>query len=463
MGTLRFEEKQLLDKAASSYDILGATIARLYEAKPNPRVFTYTGMLGAIALLRSPTDGQCFLKLVSVSDGRILWEQTIGRDIKYVQDKPYFHSFMGSSCVIGLSFADEGEANQFFERYSQKDQFVVRPAAQPIVQQPSVQQSTIVKSPSQDSITKKTRKESAAGFFGFGKTKKEEKKGSKIDKTMISAPSNFEHVSHVGYNPNTGYSAQNIPMEWKIIFQKAGITEEQLQDKKTAKTVAKFMKQHAGQLSAGDTAVTNTSGPPPPPPATRRAPPPPPPSRGTAGRAPPPPPPSRSINQSEFIASPPVPQRSVPSVPSYPSRAETSAPPPPPPIPSQQQSRPPQMSSSGGPPPPPPPPMGGPPPPPPVPSTSRPVPSVPQPASSLPAASDSRGDLLSSIRQGHKLKSAAERTETPRSAQPGSGKTAQPPADTSDDLANALRNALSNRLNAIAGSGNNYCFISSFF
>ena len=89
----------------------------------------------------------------------------------------------------------------------------------------------------------------------------------------------------MGFDPKRGFSAQNIPKEWKLIFEKAGITEEQLQDKKTAKFVAKFMKEHAGQEGMPPAAQAS-------PPAPKRAPPPPP-SRGTQGRNPPPPPPSR--------------------------------------------------------------------------------------------------------------------------------------------------------------------------
>jgi hypothetical protein len=86
--------------------------------------------------------------------------------------------------------------------------------------------------------------------------------------------SKFSHVSHVGYDAKQGFSAQNIPQEWKLIFAKAGITEDQLKDKKTAKFVAKFMKQHGGDAPSAVPAsrVAPTSAPsqqssrPPPPP-----------------------------------------------------------------------------------------------------------------------------------------------------------------------------------------------------
>ncbi len=64
-------------------------------------------------------------------------------------------------------------------------------------------------------------------------------------------------------------------MEWKIIFEKAGITEEQLQDKKTAKIVAKFMKQHGagGGATQPQAAATQPASVDPSPKQPRRAPP----------------------------------------------------------------------------------------------------------------------------------------------------------------------------------------------
>ncbi|KAI8850935.1 P21-Rho-binding domain-containing protein [Chytridium lagenaria] len=73
---------------------------------------------------------------------------------------------------------------------------------------------------------------------------------------MISAPTDFKHVSHVGYNPKTGFSVDNIPLEWNAIFAKAGITADQLADRKTAKFLQKFMKQ--AQLPTSSTSPSTS-------------------------------------------------------------------------------------------------------------------------------------------------------------------------------------------------------------
>ncbi|KAJ3110237.1 hypothetical protein HDU96_006783 [Phlyctochytrium bullatum] len=157
-------------------------------------------------------------------------------------------------CVYAFSFADEDDASDFADKVRNRKSVATRavpsfspapkpnpPAIstppqtyskEPLPQRSSVA-SAIPRSSSNDTIeaepkakkkgSKKEKSEGGGGFFGM-KSKKEKKTG-KIDKAMISAPTEFKHVSHVGYNPKTGFSAENIPLEWKAIFQKAGITE----------------------------------------------------------------------------------------------------------------------------------------------------------------------------------------------------------------------------------------------
>ena len=190
---------------------------------------------------------------------------------------------------------------------------------------------------------------------------------------MISAPTNFEHVSHVGYSAQSGFSVENIPLEWKLIFQKAGITDEQLQDKRQRKVVKQFMRDNANLVSGGTSAVptsTNRRAPPPPPPSSSsrssRAPPPPPPSRVSVSARPIPASPDHyqppikqataPVTQSTAPvtqytserSAPPIPIRGAPPVPVIPTRFAPS-------VPNIPQRSTPTVSSSGAPPPPPPP------------------------------------------------------------------------------------------------------------
>ena len=42
-----------------------------------------------------------------------------------------------------------------------------------------------------------------------------------------------QHLSHIGYDAENGFDVNNIPDEWQKLFDKAGVTKEQLQDKET--------------------------------------------------------------------------------------------------------------------------------------------------------------------------------------------------------------------------------------
>ncbi|KAJ3049880.1 hypothetical protein HK097_009135, partial [Rhizophlyctis rosea] len=330
MPTLLSHETSKVHSAVQG-EVLAATVARLYVAHPNPREWTYSGA-GAAVLVADGNGGFQF-NLVDLTSGRSVWDLDLRRDIKYYTDRPFFHSFLGQNSMAGFSFADEFEASEFHTAYirrenstprssvSSRPSVTTRPStagpplpiqagpppatpSRPSVASPAPSPATsIPKSASTSQVKdagKKHEKESSGGLFSMGKKKGKKTKG-KIDKSMISAPdaSTFQHVSHVGYNAKSGFSAQNIPMEWKVIFAKAGITEDQLQnDKATQRVVKRFMRDHAGARppsTASDTGASlppsrpSVAAPPPPPVAggVRRAPPPPPPSR--RGPAPPPP------------------------------------------------------------------------------------------------------------------------------------------------------------------------------
>eukprot|EP01104_Vermistella_antarctica_P002410 TRINITY_DN12653_c0_g1_i1.p1 TRINITY_DN12653_c0_g1~~TRINITY_DN12653_c0_g1_i1.p1 ORF type:complete len:499 (+),score=112.41 TRINITY_DN12653_c0_g1_i1:44-1498(+) len=72
----------------------------------------------------------------------------------------------------------------------------------------------------------------------------------------IQGPTDVQHNMHVGYNANNGvFEVENIPNEWKKMFQQAGIKKSELRDPETAKLLMGMIVQHAGEPA-----------PPPPPP-----------------------------------------------------------------------------------------------------------------------------------------------------------------------------------------------------
>lgn len=111
----------------------------------------------------------------------------------------------------------------------------------------------------------------------------------------IGDPIGFQHLSHIGFNPDTGtFELNNIPPQWRKILQDSGATEADLQNKETAMFIAGFLDNVSKGKAAppappASTAATSRMGsgakkmPPPPPP--KKAPPPPPKTRSPAQKA----------------------------------------------------------------------------------------------------------------------------------------------------------------------------------
>ena len=103
-----------------------------------------------------------------------------------------------------------------------------------------------------------------------GKHRGKERKKNEITVDDISEPTDFRHLAHIGFNSETGaFDIQNIPNEWKAIFEKAGVTQDQLQDRKTAGFIADFVDKKTAALDRQR----------PPPPVKKKGPAPPPPSK----------------------------------------------------------------------------------------------------------------------------------------------------------------------------------------
>ena len=124
-------------------------------------------------------------------------------------DRPFFHSFIGKvvvliqECMVGFSFADESDAERFIDAVKRE---YTRPNPQVVsIQAPS---SGMVKSASNPNL--ENIKNESKGFSLFGRSKTSKKDKGKIDKSMISAPSDFKHVSHVGYDPKKGFSVMDL-------------------------------------------------------------------------------------------------------------------------------------------------------------------------------------------------------------------------------------------------------------
>ncbi|GAA5939254.1 Wiskott-Aldrich syndrome protein [Sporobolomyces koalae] len=384
-STLTSSEKALIKKhgpIGSGDKIHAAAIGRVYYAYPDPAKWSYSGISGAIVFGWGQGGG--WLKVIDLAGTRgNIWQHGIVEDMPYYQDRTFFHTFPSDDCMIGLAFSSESEASELFKKVANRHKYAAKYS-----QSSGGGSTATIKSPS----------------------KSKKKKGG-IDKSMIGAPTGFNHVAHMGFDSEKGFTSNNIDPSWERLLsqlESQGISRTQILKNET------FIRNYvegSGGPNAAPPPPAETTGPafaprtvtpgrapaPPPPPSSKRVPPPAPPSRAPGGHAvkrkPPPAPASRNS-----VAPPPPP----------PARGNVPPPPPPPPAPPARGSAvppppPPPPARGSVPPPPPPPPArgapGAPPPPPPPgrPAGAPPPPPPPVTSAVVPPAQDGRSNLLASI------------------------------------------------------------------
>lgn len=149
--------------------------------------------------------------------------------------------------------------------------------------------------------------------------KEKKKKKGFFSKALISAPTSFKHIAHMGFDSEKGFTAENVDPEWERLLsqlQGMGISKSQIEENKD------FIKDFVRDAEAGQSSLA----PPPPPPAA---------PRGKRKQAPPAPKSRTADTGDEDVSSAPA----APSVPPPPpppaslggAAARPNAPPPPPP------------------------------------------------------------------------------------------------------------------------------------
>ncbi|NP_956232.1 WASP actin nucleation promoting factor b [Danio rerio] len=392
---------------------MATAVVQLYMALPHSPTEWSLQHTGVMCFVKDNPRRSYYIRLFDIMEAKVVWEQELYNQMTYSCPLRFFHTFAADDCQVGLNFASETEADLFRniteEKINQrtnrqeKRQHAPSEDKRPLpqipppngpVSQPSVMATVDIQNP--DIVASRYRSTSvptpAPACITTGKKdKKGKKKGPKLTKADIGAPSGFKHVTHIGWDPNSGFDTNNLDPDLKKLFNIAGISDAQLADKETSKLIYDFIEQSGGLDAVKEGMRKQVPGGP------RSAPAPPPPRGGLSSVPGPtgrPPPPSRSPGPPHRGPPPPAPH------------CNRSGPPPPPP-PSQSHKPPPPPMGACAPPPPPPPP------PPPSSSgnfSSSPVSSAPPPPppSGGGGGGGGRGTLLEEIRRGRVLKNVSE-------------------------------------------------------
>lgn len=372
---------------------LATTVVQVYHSEGPGHSYRWNKRsCGVVCFVKDNLKRSYFIRVYDIDHNLLVFEQEIYNQFKYKAPRPYFHTFEGDDAQIGLNFADEKEAEVFQitvegklherkhrreRRQSSKKQLLqVNPSngsrpANGIERTPTSSGGQTLK---KDTVAKRIEKK-------------------KLKKEDIGMPTNFQHISHVGWDPNHGFDLENVDPNLKKFFQKAGVDEKALQDKDTRDFIYDFIDKHGGVEAAlrEVNSIPEHLAPPPPPRviSSQGATLPRPQSNSVPTHAPPPPPPTHPVSRSasSVMRAPP------PAPPSQPNQSIPAPPPPPPTI-----------RTAAAPPPP-----------------------TPPPPPSLPPVKDSHTNLMEEIRKGGTLRHV------------NAEKTARQSVDTRGDLMGQIR------------------------
>ncbi|PRP85618.1 Wiskott-Aldrich syndrome-like [Planoprotostelium fungivorum] len=277
---LEQEEHDAIIASLSEESVESTAVVELYRSYGQNWVKECTG-----CAVVSTSNQVAHIKVIDLADQSVLFTQEIYRDFEIEGLTSFLSAFETDDAVVGLNFSDEGECADFAKAVQDSTQQSSTQSSPTPTSPPANPTPFATSSPSgppalppaphhaptsppiknntppaaKAKIFSKTAgiKKIFGGFFSKG--------DDDIDNLAISEPSDFRHMSSIGWNPGEGsFEIRNIPAEWRKLFQAAGITKNDLKNKDTAAFVMNIIEENGG----------STSAPPPPPPPS--APPPPP-------------------------------------------------------------------------------------------------------------------------------------------------------------------------------------------
>ncbi|KAH1004582.1 hypothetical protein HUJ05_005376 [Dendroctonus ponderosae] len=290
------ENLQVFKLLGNRCQTIATTVVQLFLTAPPNHSQWIKKETGVLCYVKDNSKKNYFFRLFNLRQNQMVWEHEMYSNMEYIESTAWFHMFEGEDCIVAFNFANQQEALQLKAAVDQKLSALRRKEEKKARQ---VNQTPSIKLPPKtlDSIVKQELRL--------------EKRKRNITKADISTPMDFVHISHVGWNPNTGFDVDIADEQLKSLFDTAGVSKKQLQDKDTREFIYDFISKHRKSALDADAnpPVVPPRGPtrptsanprpaPPPPPvpnrqdnAPRKPRPPSPPKFAKGGAAPPPPPP----------------------------------------------------------------------------------------------------------------------------------------------------------------------------
>ena len=234
-----------LKRALGDLPPIAKGVARLYKGEKGRWTVIDTGML----VWQADMDGVQTFKLLRISDGSVLFEEELYENFgdnysceKTTRGTHQFHTMELAEFVAGVCFANDADANGF------KNMLSMMPKAKPMTakEKKAAEAEEKKRQKEEEEREKKEAKErekaeKAEAKAAKKRAKEEKKRGGGAPQMEISAPTNFQHVTHIGWDEAKGFQVENLPPEWKNLFKTAGIKRKDLENKDTAKLIVETL------------------------------------------------------------------------------------------------------------------------------------------------------------------------------------------------------------------------------
>ncbi|CAL8375368.1 unnamed protein product [Arctogadus glacialis] len=238
---------------------------------------------GVACLVKDNTQRSYYIRVLDIKDGSSLFEQELYSSFSFSSPRSYFLSFPGDSSQVGVNFASEEEARRFRSALNdllgrrQRRAGPSLPLATVDMKNPDINSMRFHNSQhhhhhhhhhhhqqhQQQHPAPQQQLYQLNNRLVHRKDKKTKSKKKRLTKADIGTPSNFQHIGHVGWDPNTGFDLNNLDPELKNLFDMCGISEAQLKDRETSKVIYEFIEKKGG-VEAVKNELRRQAPPPPP-------------------------------------------------------------------------------------------------------------------------------------------------------------------------------------------------------
>lgn len=236
------ENSQIFRLLGNRCQTLSTAVIQLFFTEAPNHSYWLRKDTGVLCFVKDNIRKNYFFRLFCLRRNNMIWEHEMYNNLEYNETTSFFHVFEGQDCLIAFNFANNEEAKEMkkvvdIKIYAKrKKEERRRQYSRNINNVANSNVNNLKPTNPQDFVVRKVPDLAA----------KQAKRRRNITKADIGSPQDFKHLSHVGWNPDSGFDVDGVNDQLKKFFEKAGVSEKELQDKETREFIYGFINERGG-------------------------------------------------------------------------------------------------------------------------------------------------------------------------------------------------------------------------